>query len=548
MPSKMPKFKPLTNDEKSAINDIFTSYLFYETLNKAGDREYTCSHCGKTFLVNSLSRTETYNDYMLQRLYHNEEYNCPKCGVRCTVKNKGKAKSCQNLYEQQRVCVIQTSGKNKVYIQCFYAEKSYLGGIYNPEIKFHDACKYYLTPTEQHKYKENWCSGWGEYNVFSEPFLPKCSMGYPVDNSYTIIGLNRLSKTFLRYNMLEEYAQRREDYLLNACRDLMKADIKMIKYLVCFAKYPQLEMLQKLGHYDVVENLVEVGKKSFPYVSWRAKSIYRFFKMDKQEYKQFLTAGGTLELLERKNIVSSIVANPTWQKVGEYVNSCGGYYLSEAIEQMKRFHLPVKEGVDYLIKQAKAKEKKFSSVLWDFRDYYNMASELNYDIENPVVCFPKNLDEAHDNANRNHTVLLQKRYEKQERQKLKEYEKKKKEYEKQYAFSDGEFSIIIPSGIEDIIREGKLQEHCVGGYAHRHVNGALTICFLRRTDDIDTPLYTIEMHGRLLTQVQGRKNKTPLTPEAKMFFDAWLEWVRNGSKRNRDGTPKLVTIAANKTA
>ena len=545
----MPKFKPLTKFEKETVNDLFTAYLFYEKINEQGDRQYTCSHCGKTFIIPALCRTTTDEIYELQHAVHNEKYHhCPKCKAQVVIKNKGKAKSCQNLYEEQRVCIIHTAGHDVVHIQCFDAVKRYTGS-YNPPIEWYEQSKYVLTPTKQEKFQKHWYFGWTGCTELSEPFPRRNAMGYYADNSYTVIGLNKLKNTFLKYNMLCEYAERRREWLLNACSDLMQAEIKMIKYLVYFAKYPQIEMLQKLEHYDVVENLVEAGLKSFPHVNWKAKSIYGFFKMSKREYKEFTAAGGTLKLLDSRKTVRKIINNPTWDKVAEYVKKCDGeHYLNWAIEEMKKHSFPIKEGVDYLIKQAANRSKSFPTVFSEYRDYIKMAAELNYDIVNPVVYFPKDLKTAHDNANQNHLVLLQERQAAAEKKATAEYRKIKKQYIKQYEFSDGVFSIVIPSGINDIIREGKLQQHCVGGYAHRHVNGTLTICFLRKTNDIETPLYTIEMHGKALTQVQGKRNDTPLTPEAKAFFDTWLEWVRNGSKRNKDGTPKLLMAAANKTA
>lgn len=90
--------------------------------------------------------------------------------------------------------------------------------------------------------------------------------------------------------------------------------------------------------------------------------------------------------------------------------------------------------------------------------------------------------------------------------------------------------------------------HCVAGYAARHLRGTLAILFLRDASAPDKSLYTIEMHGKSLTQVQGYNNKTPLTPEAKDFFNCWLEWVKQGSKRRRDGSPILKKAVSQKTA
>ena len=53
---------------------------------------------------------------------------------------------------------------------------------------------------------------------------------------------------------------------------------------------------------------------------------------------------------------------------------------------------------------------------------------------------------------------------------------------------------------------------------------------MRSVSEPDKPLYTIEMRGKDLQQVHGYKNqKAPKDiPEAKAFFDEWLEWVKNG--------------------
>lgn len=557
MPSKkstdMPYFRPLSKVEKQAVNDCFMPYLFYEQINRQGDRQFTCSHCGKTFIIPAVARTTTDDIWELQRVRHNDEYHCPKCRMHAIIKNKGKAKSRQNLFEIQQVCVIQTQGENKVFIRCFQAEKSYYQGVYNPQIRYSEVGRYYLTPTEQKKYKKIWWSeAWGEFEAVAEPFVTKNAMGWPCDNSYTVIGLNRLKKTFLKYNMLELYANRRKDYLLNACSDMMKAEIKMIKYLVYFAKYPQLEMLQKLGHYDVVENLVEASLKSSPFVNWKATSAHEFFKMSKHEYKEFVVAGGKLENLKERAVLSKAIPNPSWEIVAKYIRICGNYTrISDVVNFMEKCNLPIKEGLDYIIKQY-SKYNYFSiwEALHEYEDYYRMAAELKYDMQNPVVYFPKELKRAHDSVNRNYQVLLEQKKAERERKTLEKYKKIKRQYKRQYEFSDGVFSIVIPDGMEDIIREGKLQNHCVGGYAERHVKGALAICFLRRTDDIDAPLYTIEMHGDELWQVQGKGNRTPLTPEAQSFFDVWLGWVKSGSKHYKDGRPKLpvLTTISQKTA
>ena len=77
--------------------------------------------------------------------------------------------------------------------------------------------------------------------------------------------------------------------------------------------------------------------------------------------------------------------------------------------------------------------------------------------------------------------------------------------------------------------------------------GKLTIVFLRRAENPEASLYTIEMQGTVLIQIHGFKNermpgsKNPrevVGPE----LDAWLAWIKRGSKRDKQGNPIVPAI------
>lgn len=121
------------------------------------------------------------------------------------------------------------------------------------------------------------------------------------------------------------------------------------------------------------------------------------------------------------------------------------------------------------------------------------------------------------------------------------------------AFELDGLRIVFPATAGAIRREGKVLDHCVGGCASRHMSGVCTILFLRRADDPHTPYVTIEMDGNKIRQIHGYHNDTlagsPKPREVhKDFLAAWLRWLRAGSKRNEDGTPKLPKRRAKKKA
>ena len=105
----------------------------------------------------------------------------------------------------------------------------------------------------------------------------------------------------------------------------------------------------------------------------------------------------------------------------------------------------------------------------------------------------------------------------------------------------------MPFGSEDIVQEGKRLHHCVGGYAQRHINGAVTILFLRRNEKV--PMVTIEMSGNSIRQIHGwddertacpeNPNCTPCMKLYAEFLTVWLDWLKAGSKRNKKGNPNI---------
>lgn len=538
---EMPKFRDFTKAEMFEINRLFTPYLFYETL-PSGARYYECSSCNKSFEA-GYKKLMTNDDYELLRVGHNESARCPICGRVCTVKNKGKAKGCKNLYEEQRVVALHKINKNYVQAVAKIAYKSY-GYNYRPEVRFLDynQSKYIFRPGNVVQYKKDYYS---EHQVKtpSEPFVPKTSMSYwqVCDNSYTVFGVHKLSGTFLKYNRLGEYVnhytEKREK------RGYRGIEPPMMRYLCRFCEYPQIEILQKMGYWSVIEPLVESGLKSFPLVNWRAKTITDFFKMNKQDFKLFRENDGDLEFLRLKAEIKKLTGESDVKKTVKWRNLLPDvrmmYYLESVCEILPK--QDVYKKLKYIFKQAQKSGDSLDTARYNFKDYLSMAKTLKYDLKEETVLFPKDLRQAHDTATEVFNAYLLEKKAKEEKELLEKSKTVMKKYKKLYCFSDGNFFIMVPTTTEEIINEGKEQHHCVGGYAARHLGGSLAICFLRDCNEPNKALYTIEMNGKSVRQVQGYGNKTPLTPEAQEFFNKWKAWVKAGSKRDRKGQPKIIT-------
>jgi PcfJ-like protein len=146
------------------------------------------------------------------------------------------------------------------------------------------------------------------------------------------------------------------------------------------------------------------------------------------------------------------------------------------------------------------------------RDYIRMATTLGIEYEK----YPKSLKKEHD--------IMQMNY------KVQESEKKRKEFkdavEKEeyqfYKWKRKGFSVITPSEIDDLIKEGDELSHCVASYVSSVVSGQCKILFLRDTEDVDKPLATIEVRGSNVRQARGYANRV-LKKSEQEFIAEWAD-------------------------
>lgn len=86
--------------------------------------------------------------------------------------------------------------------------------------------------------------------------------------------------------------------------------------------------------------------------------------------------------------------------------------------------------------------------------------------------------------------------------------KKVDEKRQQLNYEDDNFLIRLPKSESEIVTEGAMLHHCVGGYASRHALGDTTILFLRRKNDPDKSFYTIELtNSNNIQQIHGFGNR-----------------------------------------
>ena len=109
---------------------------------------------------------------------------------------------------------------------------------------------------------------------------------------------------------------------------------------------------------------------------------------------------------------------------------------------------------------------------------------------------------------------------------------------KKYTYAAHGLLIRPAASQRELTAEGDALNHCVGTYGKRHAAGETAIFFIRRTDRPRESYFTLELDEKLLKVRQNRgRNNCARTPEVEEFEKEWLEWVRAGAPRDRNGRP-----------
>ncbi len=539
----------VTQEDLVRMNDLFPHYLFFRRVNTLGlvtiDLRASC--CGHREIRPRLPRTETpEHRELLGHLKHKEPWTCPWCGRSVTVIDLSKAGKRKSLAQRELTVLLHTRG-DALYADALALRKDY-----------EDDAALTARPTA-------WCSSGyrfvkgevmqSDHQVFDEkpvityerdklgrrkwvqePFKLG-SLWFYQHESYSILNREALEgHPFFRYCGYFHHWQNRP----GGARGYAFRFHDFISYLTAYAIYPrQVEMLVKGGLYQPLANLIFDRKKNAAAMCWEEPDPKKSFGLNKRELSWLMAVQPPIEVLAVRNYVRR-----HWGKCWDlpfcydFYNLWGTHQAPmEVLRFLNRYHLDPDRFLRYLDGVFVQNEEYYATLFEVYRDYLEAAYALGYCMEHSKVLWPEQLYTAHDTL----TAELAARYTEPKSKKVAMDGKARKE---KYEFELDGLRIIFPLTAQAIKREGKALDHCVGGYAERHIRGVTTILFLRKADQPGVSYVTIEMYGNQIQQIHGYKNevgtgaKNPRMVH-KAFLDTWLRWLRSGSKRNEDGTPKL---------
>lgn len=151
---------------------------------------------------------------------------------------------------------------------------------------------------------------------------------------------------------------------------------------------------------------------------------------------------------------------------------------------------------NYLRRQARESKEKVQQVLITWKDYLAMAEELGMDTSDSIVYRVRLLRRRHDELVLRRNQEDSKSLAADVLKDFPEVDHICRSIKEKYQYADGKYAVVVPNGVLDIIVEGKLLNHCVGGqvrYWDRIQRHEAYILFLRKASAPDMPYYTLEV-------------------------------------------------------
>ena len=490
-------------------------FLYYKRHGRYAD--ITCSACGQVTEA-AVRRKDTYEgqfEKIIPVPQHDSVGTCPHCGAAGVYKAQGKVKGVwghgMNCFIAQRYkddgAVIRYVEIEKIYrLDTFLDEKEIMIGA-GEKMIITEIARTYLEKgkrpqTDYHKFSSYSGEFWDDCNLCGMNNISiKAAKIYP--ESY-----KELRTTFLRYSAAEMYGKHKTMYNLK-------------EYLERYIQWPQIEMFVKMGLHHIAESIVEgycgiIADKD-------AIKPECFLGIYKRRLRDLKTLQGNLDYLKMWQLEKRMGLHLTVQEsvflaesqvrqndLEEILKYTTVAKFMHRIEQYSGCEIPDTMQEPMCGRAAGA----VSGVTRTYVDYLHMRIQRGYDLHNQIFLFPRDLRLAHDQMVIETNAEEIRKREQAVSEKYPDIRKNYRGLRNQYIYEDEDYLIRPARSAEEIVAEGRILHHCVGGdsYLNKHNTGRSTILYRKGTVYL---MFYEETKG-IMVKVFG---ETPVDITYRYFLD-----------------------------
>lgn len=327
----------------------------------------------------------------------------------------------------------------------------------------------------------------------------------------------------------------------------------LYSYIKVWKRLPVVENLLNTGWSQIVEDLVGENVRGYDDkiragngLNIEARKPHEILRMSKADFRELSKLGANWSLDTQEMYVQVLRAGLVRGAMDFYRNLQS--FRASGIRTMidlNRIYggITFDRAARYMQKQRLSRTE--IGLLLDTR---RMAKELSPDRElTPEELWPKNLRETHDRLTE---ITVRRRKEAERTRYQAGFDHVLAEYG-EIQWTDGELCVVLPTCENDLIQEGKILRHCVGGYGKAHAEGGRLIFFIRHYRRPERSYYTlnIDVNGNRPIEIQlhgygnerhgkNKEHAHKIPAKVRAFCDRWekeilLPWYEEKKKRAR---------------
>lgn len=506
------KYVPvLPRDLKGFIHrEVMPQYIFYDYQRKAPGHAY-CTVCR--------------HEVRIAAAKHNTSGLCPRCKKEITFKCRGRR---GRIFDRATVQVLQKAEGNGLVLRIIKVYRSFADSDIPNHFEIWENARQFITLSSSgqcsvdayyYHYKAGydltpWCNGY-------RPVFDRWKYNFTADMSGVLYQRNlsdTLKDTPWAYSQLEAFSG-------------IASFSGVATFLSAYIKRPKIEHLIKMKLYRLVSGIIYGGYSysALQAINFNGENMRAILGIDRPYFPLLRELNPSIDQLHLIRQLLQADHKPSTEQIKWFIAS--KISNADAAKELLA-HMSVHKLQRYVEQQFAPEDEaalrrvdyyKMNTLITDYHDYLCMCKELQYDVKNSFILFPRELKAAHDSVAK---TLKDKRTAEHEKAIAGSFD----EWQKRYQYQSKELMMIPPHSAKEIVDEGVALHHCVRLYVKNVAEKKSVILFVRSVDEPDKSLCTVEVKDGQVTQARGFDNEEP-PAQITAFIEQWKQRVLYASDK-----------------
>lgn len=501
----------LPRDLKGFIHrEVMPQYVFYNYQRKAPGHAY-CTACR--------------HEVRIAAAKHNTSGLCPRCKKEITFKCRGRR---GRIFDRATVQVLQKAEGNGLVLRIIKVYRSFADSDIPNHFEIWENARQFITLSSSGQ-----CSVDAYYYHYKAGYdlTPWCNGYRPVFDRWKYIFTADMSGVLYQRNLSDTLKDTPWAYSQLEAFSGIASFSGVATFLSAYIKRPKIEHLIKMKLYRLVSDIIYGGYSysALQAINFNGENMRAILGIDRPYFPLLRELNPSIDQLHLIRQLLQADHKPSTEQIKWFIAS--KISNADAAKELLA-HMSVHKLQRYVEQQFSPEDEaalkrvdyyKMNTLITDYHDYLCMCKELQYDVKNSFILFPRELKAAHDSVAK---TLKDKRTAEHEKAIAGSFD----EWQKRYQYQSKELMMIPPHSAKEIVDEGAALHHCVRLYVKNVAEKKSVILFVRSVDEPDKSLCTVEVKDGQVTQARGFDNEEP-PAQITAFIEQWKQRVLYASDK-----------------